>query len=78
VNVIFLSAVPFLEWRLFFAGRQFCAISSIFDRFIKNQSNQKNVPEKTTEISFVNHIVRLLKPERLASGIFGNLVFSFF
>jgi len=38
----------------------------------------KNVPEKTARASFVNHRVRLLKPGRIAMGIFGHLVFSFF
>ena len=50
----------------------------IFDRFINNQSNRKTVSEKTARASFVDHSVKLLKPRRLASGIFGHLVFSFF
>ena len=50
----------------------------IFDRFINNQSNRKNVSEKTARASFVDHSVKLLKSRRLASGIFGHLVFSFF
>jgi hypothetical protein len=40
--------------------------------------NRKVVPGKTAEISFVDHGIGLLKPQRLASGIFGHLVFSFF
>ena len=36
------------------------------------------MPEKIVEIIVVDHRIRLLKPRRLASGIFGHLVFSFF
>ena len=54
------------------------SICLVFDRFINHQSNRKNVPEKTVKSSFVDHKIRLLKPKRLAMGIFGHLVFSFF
>jgi hypothetical protein len=49
-----------------------------FDRFINHKSHRKTVPGNTAECSFVSHKIRLLKPERLACGIFGHLVFSFF
>jgi len=60
---------------------QFCRfwqVSAVFDRFINHQPNRKGMSGKTAGISFVDHGIRLLKPQRLASGIFGHLVFSFF
>ncbi len=58
--------------------RLFVSSFSLFDRFINHKSNRNAVPGKTTKCSFVNHKIGLLKPERLTSGIFGHLVFSFF
>jgi hypothetical protein len=58
--------------------RLFVSSFSLFDRFINHKSNPKTVPGKTMKCSFVNRKIGLLKPERLASGIFGHLVFSFF
>lgn len=71
-----------MSWRVM-SGKSdkilfFISIFLLFDRFINHKSNRKNVPGKTAKCSFVNHKIRLLKPERLASGIFGHLVFSFF
>jgi hypothetical protein len=71
-----------MSWRVM-SGKSdktlfFFSIFLLFDRFINHKSNRKNVPGKTAKCSFVNHKIRLLKPERLASGIFGHLVFSFF
>ena len=71
-----------MSWRVM-SGKSdkilfFISIFLLFDRFINHKSNRKNVPGKTAKCSFVNHKIRLLKPERLASGVFGHLVFSFF
>ena len=71
-----------MSWRVM-SGKSdkilfFLSIFLLFDRFINHKSNRKNVPGKTAKCSFVNHKIRLLKPERLASGVFGHLVFSFF
>jgi len=71
-----------MSWRVM-SGKSdnilfFLSIFLLFDRFINHKSNRKNVPGKTAKCSFVNHKIRLLKPDRLASGIFGHLVFSFF
>ena len=71
-----------MSWRVM-SGKSdnilfFLSIFLLFDRFINHKSNRKNVPGKTAKCSFVNHQIRLLKPKRLASGIFGHLVFSFF